>query len=258
MRGYVRVLKRRTNEILLPQLAGMVREAYGFRPDARFDDDTVGDPLIAGFSAGTWYGRLTRAMDDIVGTMEEHGRHLWDLAKQYGRRTSTFNAKQFHVAVRNAMSVDIFKSEPWLVGEMHAWEAENLRLIRSIPSEHVAKLQGRVVQALREGQSTAQIVKAVREGADVTESRAELIAEDQIGKLNGQLTRLRQQGIGVTEAVWRGVLDRRERPTHRALEGVQFSWKNPPRGGPGAEIRCRCWAAAVFPELKDIDGTVVP
>ncbi len=253
MRAYVRLLRTQTKIILLPQLPALAAQAYNFRPD-----DAATDPLAFEAASGLYLARLQSALSDLLTSMGTHTQKLWDLARGFGRKASDFNAKQFHLSVRNALSVDVFKSEPWLTQELRAWEADNLRLITSIPAQHIERLQGVVVKGLREGQSTAAIAEAIQEVADVTDSRATFIAEDQIGTLNGQLTRLRQQNIGVTQAVWHGVLDRRERPTHRALEGVTFSWKNPPLGGPGAENRCRCWAAAVFPELKDIDGTVVP
>ena len=252
MRAYVRTLKSQTAAIVIPQVPALITEAYTFRPD-----DDAANPLFD-IAAGTYVPRLRRALDDLLASMNSHNQALIDLARQVGRKTADFNAKQFHLSIRNALSVDLFKSEPWLVGELKAFEAENLRLITSIPAQHVERLQGVIVKGLREGQVTSDLVDAIRGIADITESRAEFIAEDQIGSLNGQLTRLRQQGIGVQQAIWRGVLDRRERPTHRALEGVTFDWKNPPLGGPGAEPRCRCWAAAVFPELKDIDAMVVP
>ncbi|MDB5849805.1 MAG: phage head morphosis protein family domain protein [Rhodoferax sp.] len=249
-RAYVRQIKADTDTVLVPQVAFIRSLAHDFRPDA--DDD------VAAAAEGTYYAALTEAVNSLVRKIAQHSSNLWDLAKKFGADTVAFNDKQFHLGVRAAFGVDVFKSEPWLNAEIRTWEAENLRLIKSIPEQHVAKLQGVINEALRAGKPTSEIVKAIRAVSDVTQARAELIAQDQISKLNADLTKARQTGLGVTHARWSGVLDRRERPTHRALEGVVFSWKNPPLGGPGREYRCRCWATAIWPELAHIDGLIQP
>jgi SPP1 gp7 family putative phage head morphogenesis protein len=256
MRDYVRVLRANTEAMLIPRLGTIVTEAYQHRADA--PDDMRVDPTLIAAGLGTaWLERLNRAMNDLLASMDDRSKELWQAARDYAAQTAGFNALQFHSMVRRVLAVDVFKAEPWLISELRAWEVENLRLIRSIPEQHVERLQGTIARALREGQPASDVVRAIREVGGVTEARAELIAEDQIGSLNGQLTRQRQQGIGVREFKWRGVLDSRERPTHVALEGRVCSWSRPPLGGPGAEIRCRCWAEAIMPALADIDGMVV-
>ncbi len=97
--------------------------------------------------------------------------------------------------------------------------------------------------------------------------RARLIARDQIGKLNGRITRARQEQLGITRYIWRSVLDERVRgnpagkypyatPSHWNREGVVFSWKNPPEGGhPGEAILCRCWAEPFFEDEHGGDFT---
>jgi SPP1 gp7 family putative phage head morphogenesis protein len=255
MRDYVRTLSANTEAMLIPSVPHITAEAYQHRADA---PDGI-DPLVVAASVGTpWLERLNRSLNDLLASMDDHSRALWQAAREYGAQTAAFNAQQFHAMVRRALSVDIFKAEPWLIPEMQAWEIENLRLIRSIPAQHVERLQGTIVRAVREGQPTSDVVKEIRAVSDATESRAELISVDQIGSLNGQLTQYRQQGIGVKSYRWTGVLDRRERPLHVAREGQVFRWDQPPSDGhPGMPIRCRCWASAIMPALEDIEGTVV-
>jgi SPP1 gp7 family putative phage head morphogenesis protein len=64
----------------------------------------------------------------------------------------------------------------------------------------------------------------------------------------------------VSKYEWSGVMDRRERKSHRELEGKIISWDNPPDVGngrkchPGQDYQCRCCAIPVF----DIDNLDLP
>lgn len=158
---------------------------------------------------------------------------------EFGAAVSRFNSNQFHAVIRSAYGVDIFKAEPWLVDVLKNWESQNISLIKSIPSESLSRLHGKIVQAVRSGQTVRDLRKIIQSEYGIATRRAELIARDQIGKLNGQLTEERQKGIGVKKYRWRGVLDNRERDEHVAREGREFSWDEPPPDGhPGEPIQC--------------------
>lgn len=202
-----------------------------------------------------WYERLRLAIADTAAAIA-----LPALAERVGafaRQVSGFNADQFHAILRAAYGVDVFQTEPWLADVLRQFEAENIRLIRSIPQQALDRLQGKVIQAVRVGTPTALVKTMIRDEYAVTTRRAELIARDQVGKLNGQLTGARQQSIGVTSYKWRGSLDERERDEHVAREGKVIPWNEPPSDGhPGEPIQCRCWAEPVLPLLQDIQGLV--
>lgn len=150
--------------------------------------------------------------------------------------------------IRAAITTNLFNEpDAAILEELRAFEAENLRLVRSIPQQHVEKLRGQIVAALRGKKTVAEIVKIIRDNSDVTERRAILIARSQVGLLNGQLNMLRQTAMGVTSFTWRGMMDSRERPTHVAREGAIGTWSDGVGGiWPGSEINCRCWASPVW------------
>lgn len=93
--------------------------------------------------------------------------------------------------------------------------------------------------------------------ADVSTSRADLIARDQVLKMNGQITASRQQRAGITQYEWSTSQDERVRDTHAALEGTIQDWNNPPvvdektgrTAHPGGDYQCRCVAVAIIPGL---------
>lgn len=178
---------------------------------------------------------------------------------EFAAAVNRFNSNQFHAVIRSAYGVDVFKAEPWLVDVLKNWESQNISLIRSIPAESLSRLHGKIVQAVRTGQTVRDLRKIIQDEYGISKRRADLIANDQIGKLNGQLTQERQVGIGVKKYRWRGVLDNRERDEHVAREGLEFSWDKPPSDGhPGEPIRCRCRAEAILPLFEDLEGLQYP
>jgi SPP1 gp7 family putative phage head morphogenesis protein len=75
----------------------------------------------------------------------------------------------------------------------------------------------------------------------VSVSRAKLIAKDQVNKFYGELNRERQRGLGIRKATWRTAADNRVRDEHEALNGTVYDLDNPPEGGPGQPVGCRCY-----------------
>jgi SPP1 gp7 family putative phage head morphogenesis protein len=108
-----------------------------------------------------------------------------------------------------------------------------------------------VVAALRNGDRADEIADDLVDRYGVSESRAQLIARDQIGKLNGELNQVRQEELGVTDFIWRTERDNRVRPEHAALEGKQYTWAqgHPTEGIPGEPINCRCFPEPVLDEI---------
>ncbi len=253
-----RQLKAITEDVLRQDLPFIVAIANRYRPDAEAAKDWTTVAAAAGVTS--YVTELGKSLQRILDLMEGHADALWQIARQLGRQTSVFNDLQFRKIIRAALRVNIFQAEPWLNAELAAYETESLALIKSIPEQFVERLRGTIIQGLRAGSLTEDIMADIQEVYPVTRARAELIALDQISKLNGTLTQLRQQGIGVESYVWHGVLDSRERPSHVAREGQIYKWSEGPPGGqnPGLEIRCRCWAYPVIPELQDIKGAIIP
>lgn len=205
-----------------------------------------------------WYTAMELAFTEAVAAAAISDEVLREVLDMFARRVEAFNARQLHETLRRAYGVDIFLTEPGLAPLMRVWEAENLRLIKSIPVQYVQTLQGRIVAAVQRGETLRSLTKVIWDTYGLPRNRAELIARDQIGKLNGRLTAYRQQNVGVKEYRWRGTLDERERDEHVDREGETFSWdKPPPDGHPGQPIRCRCWPEAILPSLDDLDALIV-
>lgn len=235
--GYLRGLAGSINDVVNKKL---VEIEPHFKADVR--QDGISDWLE------NWLIVLLQAVLPFVD--EEN---IVGFVRGYVTQMADFNHKQFHKVVRSVYQVNIFTSEPWLEEVLRLAEWENIQLINSIPTQTLEKLRTRFMQAIRKGERWESVVDDVKSILNTNEKRATLIARDQIGKLNGHLTKLRQQNIGVKSYIWRGMLDERERAHHVDREGKQFDWDNPPDDGhPGEPILCRCYAEAVFPEFEDL------
>lgn len=160
---------------------------------------------------------------------------------------SNFNSKEFSQIIKQSIGIDIFQSEPDLYELMQLWAKENVNLIKSVESNYFDRLENIISSAVREGTLTKNVVIQIQALTGVSERRAQLIAVDQIGKLNGQLTMYRQVKAGINEYIWRTSGDNRVRPSHRLRDRKRFKWNNPPPDGhPGMPIRCRCTAIPVI------------
>ena len=130
-----------------------------------------------------------------------------------------------------------------------AWARENVSLITSIDARYFDDLERLFVGAIERGTNGDALRKILQERYGVSRSRAELIARDQIAKLNGQIAEARQRELGITEYRWSTVGDERVRESHAAKDGRIFRWSDPPAdtGHPGQDFSCRCTAEPVLP-----------
>lgn len=136
---------------------------------------------------------------------------------------------------------------------LDAWRQENVDLVTSVVEDSLVDLEATLDESF--GLGVDEIATRISERFGVAESRAELIARDQVLKLNGELTQARQEDAGVVAYVWRTVRDARTRDSHAALDGTRQRWSAPPvvsedgrREHPGRDFQCRCFPEPVLPE----------
>jgi len=143
---------------------------------------------------------------------------------------------------------------------MERWVEDNVALIKTIPQESLGRMRQIVLEGYRNGETTTTIVKQIQRTYSVDRRHAQLLARDQIAKLNGDITQQQQQDAGVVEYVWSTSGDSRVRPSHAALNHKRFRWDDPPvvdektgrRCHPGKDYQCRCCALPVF-NIKTVD-----
>lgn len=179
------------------------------------------------------------------------------LARTFADRTQKHNAEQLGKQVRAALGVDLMGPQQHALGVrvsrlVDHFVQENVALIKSIPDIITTDMDKLVTRAFSSGRTNKDLAKEIDEKFGVGESRARLIARDQIGKINGQINSVRQQDLGITAFVWTTVGDERVRSEHDDLNGQQFNYSDPPDEGlPGEPIQCRCTAEPVFDGILD-------
>lgn len=160
--------------------------------------------------------------------------------QQDAARKATLEEK---VEAKRTLTLNIFALEP-IERELADFTRENVRLIKSIGEQAADRLDREITDAIKSGSSTKNLKKILRDNYGYATKRAAVIARDQIGKYQGQITRIRHEEAGIHEYIWRTMRDSRVRDKHRYLEGEQREYAQSPI--PGQEIQCRCLAEPVF------------
>lgn len=171
------------------------------------------------------------------------------------RQVDLFNAatqqsiiKQVVAAHRLPMAVpaiNVYANNPYLALARDQFVQRNVDLVKSLPRETFGQIQQTITEGIAQGKRSSTIAQELQERMDVTESRARLIARDQVLKHNGELASVRQQAAGITHFTWYSSKDQRVRKSHRDLHGKVFAWAEPPvvdgeTAVPGQPIQCRC------------------
>ena len=189
------------------------------------------------------------------------------LTSKVGTQLSLFNRAEVGKQLKSVIGVDIITAEPWLDDHLITFRKENVNLIKSLQGTELDDVENILLRGFRRGERVEVLRDNIVSRFGVSENKAMLIARDQTMKLNGELTQLRQQSIGVKSYIWRASLDERvrgnpegkypdARPSHYARDGKRFFWDKPPSedaydGHPGFPINCRCRAE---PDLSHLIG----
>lgn len=174
-------------------------------------------------------------------------------AKKAANRTEEQNEKELSRYTKQLVGIDVVQEEPWLADFTELFIEANVGLIESIGERMHGEVRELVEGAAATGVRPESLAKDIEERFGVSESRARLIARDQIGKYNGMLSAARQQRLGVRSFIWRTSGDERVRESHRAKEGNTYEWQDPPAdtGMPGEDYQCRCTAEPDLEALAD-------
>lgn len=125
-------------------------------------------------------------------------------------------------------------------------------LIKDIGDKAARDIERAVQEAVAKGTRTQGLSKQIegilseimQDEKDKVKKRAALIARDQIGKLNGNLTKARHQAAGINRYEWQTAGDSRVRPEHAELDGTIRTYGKGLE--PGQAIRCRCTAIPII------------
>ncbi len=197
---------------------------------------------------------ITKLERQIGATMSRP--KLTGLARVTASQIATFTGKQVDGQIAAIASVPTFiASRGATEAAVTTWVSNNVSLIRTIPERFFDQTRELITESVAIGRRPEVLRKMLEERVDVAGYNARRIARDQTSKLVGQVTRARQQAIGVSRFVWRSSGDERVRDSHAALDGEVFSWAtgHPTEGFPGQAIQCRCTADPVIDDVLGAD-----
>ncbi len=259
VRGLVMRAARAAYADLLRELPALVAGARARRGDAdqRVDDKNEEQ------RAREAIRKAKRRMERDLGE-----KPIRSIAQGAARDVDRHNRRELDRQIRAVVPVDLIGDDGKnLRPVIDGFIAENVALIQDITPGLASRIEASVLKALTTGQTHDQLERELQAKAfGYAEQRAELIAIDQTGKLNGQINRQRQLDLGITEFDWLTAHDERVRgnpdgrykkasPSHWHRHGKRFRWDAPPLGRngekeyPGTPIRCRCTGTPVLSSI---------
>lgn len=248
---YLETINRVTRAELISSLPRWFAQAQMMRPPgARTDADPLADQIVMAFD---------RAEDLVSRSFTDD--EIRRIAASKGISVSRWNKQILQRNLRRVTGVDVLWSEPWLGDTLGLFTINNTRLITSIDKDAFDAMESMVFSAIQGGTRwedlSDEMLKYVDPSVGNIRARANLIARDQVGKLNGNLNYLRQTELGVNRYVWRTVGDERVRHSHAIKDGKIFSWDDPPSdtGHPGEDYQCRCWAEPYLEDVIDLEAS---
>jgi SPP1 gp7 family putative phage head morphogenesis protein len=179
-----------------------------------------------------------------------------------------FNEGQFEKGAKSVLGVEFPVGENWWPDARDTWAKQNYQLIHSDMQKYIGQINDLTEKAVTSGLSVKELAKQILSlDNKISKARANFIARDQIGKLNGQITQRRMEDVGLTMYIWETSGDERVRESHELIDGGLCRWDdstvysqdggktwiNRPSGAvllhPGMDYQCRCSATAYWQEL---------
>jgi SPP1 gp7 family putative phage head morphogenesis protein len=252
LKQLVRELKYHCKTILYPQLESWVAGTAPLHTDA--EDD---------YSSDDWQAELDAALEKIKNRLKPTTKETIEAAREHGKAVDANNKRDWQRTIRAAYGVNPTRHDQERYDRLlEQWGGDNARLITNIPVKATDQIRDDVIEALQSGTTVSDLQDIIQERIDVSDSRAELIARDQIGKLNGDLTKERHAESNVSKYIWQTVGDERVRDTHKDCDGETFTWDGqysddgipkPDGNDPGGDYQCRCFAVPILPSFMSMD-----
>ena len=264
--SFVERLKAEVEKSVLPKISMMISEAKSLKQDS-------------------WSSDLTDSIDNLPDVFPES--QMIDALEAIAFKANTFNAAQWYKICKKVFGIQVYVKESELSSRMETFVHDNVTLVKDVGNQIKKDLRLIISEGIRNGDRYETISKNILADTDLTrgtigkaKTRSKIIARDQIGKLNGDISQIRQQGVGVDIYRWESAEDERvvgtpggKWPKPSEGHGNHYfmnqklckwsnldiysddggkTWKQRPanlKGAiPGSQFLCRCFGAPVFPK----------
>lgn len=230
---------------LKPPTAIQAKAARTLRKATRRMLNDYAGGVLTEAQARSWQTRFAEIADTMADAISK------DLVK-YSKR----NIESSLGAMASALTVSSYTT-PKIQDIIDRHTTDMVGYIKSIPVEYHEKIKRAVIDVEGDAEKLKSIIKDIGHS---TESRAELIARDQISKFNGALNTARMDEAGIQRVMWRhSGGSGTPRPLHVEYDGEIFDLNDPPiideetgeRGWAGDLINCRCFMVPVIEERTE-------
>jgi len=231
----VKSVSRDVNNVVMPVVRNLAPE---YQRDAAITLDS-------------WVDVLTAALRTVRQRYEspQFLALVADIARRFVTTANNSNRRR----TERDLGINIYSDSQTLQDYLAVSTADNVALIKSIPSQYLTQVESIVMANVRAGGRPSNIAKALQQQLGVTERRAKMIARDQTAKINSNLASMRIKDAGYKYFKWETSNDERVRDRHEDVservtaygKGV-YRFDNPPIVDqnlpqlPGEPIQCRC------------------
>lgn len=222
---------------------------------------------------GETYRNMTASMqnwfEELFPENPDEATYIYPSLKGIAEQLKDFEDKEFAKQFEKSINVSIKEQADWWNDMVNYWSNNNYQLIRSNASNFINKINVIVEQAITSGTTVRDLQKEIQKATEgLSDSKCRLLARDQIGKLQGQISQAQMTEVGLEMYIWSTSGDERVRDSHQVMEGLLCRWDDAsvyseddgktwiprPSGAiemhPGQDIQCRCVALAYFPEIE--------
>ena len=188
--------------------------------EAWFGKDSAGMDASISSQARILMNKLTVTFDNLFAS------HASDLAN--GMVNDNLDASRAALGsslkqLSGGITIKSNAMPPALKDIVRASVAENVSLIKSIPSQYLDQVQGAVMRSITHGDGLKDLIPAIQKYDGMTERRATNIALDQTRKVYNSINLERSKAIGITKGEWvHSGGSQKPRETHLALDGETF------------------------------------
>ena len=160
---------------------------------------------------------------------------------------SVSHTKRFIQKLKKALGIDV----SLLVREtdnhslLRTYVQKNTSLITSLKNDIIKQIEQEVYNAKINNDSATKLSKALQKKFGLMKNRADLIARDQLSKLNADFNKARQVQAGQREYEWdyQHGIPRKNRRNHHVIRHKRtYKWGEPLGDEPGHAIDCKCRA----------------
>lgn len=189
------------------------------------------------------HGLMERKLEEL----QKNSDALIDLIKIDPRRVVEGAAKGYR-KISQALGVDIELS-PEAQARMAREYTESLKLpIKTFTQKMTGSLREVVQDNASAGYRYDKLVAGIEQRYQVSKSKAEFLARQESTLFLAAHRRARLADGGITSYMWSTSHDERVRDDHKKLNGLIFTYDNPPvvntltgkRANPGEDYGCRC------------------